>query len=213
MEKEVRLDPSEVVVGRPFSDCEMNRHDLEAMRLMAVRLREVVEGAFKPAPAPWVLRQFEAGRQHRIVVLNRNTLLSAHHLVAVGFFGQSRSEVEPGTCEELQTVDWELVEEFARHAGVLSYSTLKLENGDYGDLAVLSDPQACQHWMGSARHAYAANELSPRCYLSVRLQSGVLPGGLRSGRDPVLLQTKYFDFRQTPPWRARRVLVTETDAN
>jgi len=212
MGQEIQLGPSEVVSGRPFSDCEMNRHDLEAMRLMAVRLREVVEGAAKPAPAPCVLRQSEAGRHHRIVVLNRDALLSADDLVAVGFFGQSRPELEPGAREELQMVDWELVEEFARHAGVLSYSTLKLENGDYGDLALLSDPQACQHWMASARHAYAAKELSPRCYLSVRLQSGVLPGGLRSGRNPVLLQTKYFDYRQTPPWRARRV-VTEAEAN
>lgn len=150
--QDVRLGPVETVAGRPFSDLERNEMDLAAMRLMAARLREVLESGVEPAPVPWILSRSEAGRHHRIVVLNRDALLSERDLTAVGFFGQSRPDLDPAAWNELQTVDWELVEEFGRHPGVLSYSTLELPNRDYGDLALLTDSQACEHWMASAKH-------------------------------------------------------------
>jgi hypothetical protein len=207
MDEEVRLGPAESVPERPFSDVERNHVDLEAMRLMLTRLREVLEaGEDEERSPPRIVRLTEAGRSHRIVILNPEGLRGEVDLTAVGFFGQSRPDLDRATFEELQTVDWELVGEFSQHPGVLSYSTLELEDGNAADLALLSDPGASQHWMTSTRHAYAANELSPRCYSSVRLHSGLLPGGVRSGRDPVLLQTKYLDFRAEKPWRALRLL-------
>jgi hypothetical protein len=34
----------------------------------------------------------------------------------------------------------------------------------------------------------------------------VFPGGLVSGRDPILVRTKYYDFQEAALWRAEREL-------
>ena len=50
--------------------------------------------------------------------------------------------------------------------------------------------------------------VAPAIYSSVRLHNGVLPGGLLSGADPVLVRTKYFDFQSEWPWQAVREYTT-----
>jgi hypothetical protein len=87
---------------------------------------------------------------------------------------------------------------------VLSYSSLELAGGDWGNLILLAGEAACEHWRVSERHADATRVLAPRHYTHVRLHRGILPGGVRAGRAPVLRRTKYFDYQGGDTWRAER---------
>ncbi len=107
----------------------------------------------------------------------------------------------------LTAADDELILEFPWHPGILSYSSLEFRDGNWGNLIVVDPPEARDHWRTSDKHAWAARELAPRHYTVVRLHHGVFPGGLRSGRDPVLARTRYLDFQGPEPWRAERELA------
>ena len=85
------------------------------------------------------------------------------------------------TRAPLTAMDDELIGEFPAHPGVLSYSSLELDDGDWGNLILLDGDGARQRWREGERHAYAARELAPRHYTDVRLHQGVLPGGVGAG--------------------------------
>ena len=102
-------------------------------------------------------------------------------------------------------MDDELIGEFPTHPGVLSYSSLELDGGDWGNLILLDGDAARERWRDGERHAYAARELT-RHYTDVRLHRGVLPGGVGAGREPVLRRTRYYDYRAAVTWRAEREL-------
>ena len=107
---------------------------------------------------------------------------------------------QPGALQGVR----ELSEELPGHPGIVSYSSLELPDGNWGNLIVLDPPEAGEHWRTSAKHAWAASELAPRHYTVVRLHNGRFPGGLRSGHDPVVTRTRYYDFQDAVPWRAER---------
>jgi hypothetical protein len=89
---------------------------------------------------------------------------------------------------------------------VLSYSSLELDGGDWGNLILLDGDAARQRWRDGERHAYAARELAPRHYTSVRLHQGILTGGVDAGRDPILRRTRYYDYQAAVTWCAEREL-------
>ena len=88
--------------------------------------------------------------------------------------------------------------------GALSYSSLELPDGNWGNLIVLDGPPAREQWRTGSRHAYAAEELAPRHYTVIRLHRGRVDGGLRDEPRLVLEETAYHDFRGPSPWRAVR---------
>jgi hypothetical protein len=100
--------------------------------------------------------------------------------------------------------DEELIQEFPGHPGILSYSSLELGDGDWGNLILLDGDEAREHWRVSERHAHAARELAPRHYTDVRLHQGILPGGVRARGEAILRRTKYYDYRDAVTWRAER---------
>ena len=134
------------------------------------------------------------GRQHRIVLMNRATLGRGGPFAFVGFFGRKRPDADSVVLDEL---DRELVAEFIDHPQLLSYSSLELADGSWANLVVMSSPEAAMHWGNSARHAYAVREVAPRCYLTIRLHSGVIIAGERSIDLLHIKRTKYFDFEQS----------------
>jgi YD repeat-containing protein len=198
MDEYVRLQPDERVPGRAFADPAQSAADLAALRTMAARLRRLLE---EPAAGRIVEDREPDGRQHRVVLGAADRLGAVRDLGLVGFFAVKRVGLDHAA---LTRTDDELIEELPGHPGILSYSSLELADGNWGNLIVLDPPEAGERWRTSGKHAWAASELAPRHYTVVRLHNGRLPGGLRSGRDPVLTRTRYHDFRGPAPWRAER---------
>jgi hypothetical protein len=168
-------------------------------------LQETAMGRGFTDPAsrrPLVLeRQESDGRLHRTIICDERRLGDGRDLGWVGFFGVKRRDID---STPLTVRDDELVREFPAHSGILSYSSVELGGGDWGNLILLDGDEAREHWRTSPRHADAARVLAPRHYTDVRLHQGVLPGGLRAGRAPVLRRTKYYDYQGSETWRAER---------
>jgi hypothetical protein len=204
MDELVRLGASDLVVGRPFTHPARTAEDLAAIRTMAGRLRALlaVPAAVPDHPRPLGLDGREPdGRQHRVVLGDAGRLGTGRDLGFVGFFAIKRPGLDHAP---LTAMDDELLLELPAHPGILSYSSLELPGGNWGNLIVVDPPEAKEHWRTSERHAWAARELAPRHYTVVRLHNGVLPGGLASGRGPVVARTRYYDFQGPVPWKAER---------
>ena len=204
MDHYIVLGPAEAVAGRTFADPEQNPADVAALRHMLARLRRwLSQPAGAPdGPRPLILDDPEAdGRGHRIVLANPERLRAAGTLALVGFFGRKRPGADPAP---LTAVDDELIGEFHQHPGILSYSSLEGADGNWGNLVVMDSPSAGEHWKTSAKHVYAARDLAPGYYTTIRLHNGLLPDGLISGQDLILLRTQYYDFQGDSPWRAVR---------
>jgi hypothetical protein len=198
MDEYLRLQPDERVPERLFTDPAHTAADLVAIRTMAARLRQLLDGSMGTR----VVESREPdGRQHRVVLGAGDRLGTGRDLGFVGFFAVKRLGLDHAA---LTRTDDELIEELPGHSGILSYSSLELPDGNWGNLILLDPPEAGEHWRTSAKHAWAASELAPRHYTVVRLHNGLLPGGLRSGHDPLLTRTRYHDFRSPAVWRAER---------
>jgi hypothetical protein len=203
----VPLDPRETAGGRGFTAPAHTAGDLAAVgRMLDTVRREVARAAGPPAdPRPRVLEGREAdGRAHRTIVCDARRLGAGRDLTWVGFFAEKRRDRDPSP---LTVMDDELIREFPAHPDILSYSSLELANGDWGNLILLAGDAAREHWRVSERHAFAARELAPRHYMHVRLHLGLLPGGVLGGRPPVLSRTRYYDYQDDATWRAERALA------
>ena len=197
----VRLALRETAEGRWFTDPARTAGDLAAVELMLDNVRHRVSEAALRA-GPLVLAGHEpGGRTHRAILCDVRRLSDGRDLSWVGFFAVKRRDVDPAP---LTVRDDELIQEFPGHPGILSYSSLALGDGDWGNLILLDGEEAREHWRVSERHAHATRELAPRHYTDVRLHQGLLPGGVRAGRKPVLRRTKYYDYRDAVVWRAER---------
>jgi hypothetical protein len=200
----VRLTPQETVAARGFTDPARTAPDLGAVRVMLeeVRRRTAAAPTLPPgSPLPAFEGREADGRAHRVIVCDARRLRDGRDVAWVGFFAVKRPGVD---AAPLTTRDDELIQEFPSHPGVLSYSSLELADGDWGNLILLDGDAAREQWGAGERHAHAAQELAPRHYTDVRLHQGVLPGGIRSGRDLVLRRTRYLDYRGGVTWRAER---------
>jgi hypothetical protein len=202
MTDQTRLDPQELVPGRPFTDPGLIRLDLAALDHMRAALCALLAD---PAPAPDMqeyLRLGErTGRGHDVTIARRAALLAGGALAVVGFFGHRRRDID---LSPLLEADAALTLEFTRHTGVLSYSRLELEDGNWGNMVLLADEAAGHLWLGSERHAYAVRQLAPRFYHTVRLHNATLPAGVFGSAPIHLVRTRYYDYQAPLPWIAIR---------
>jgi hypothetical protein len=204
MEEIVRLTRTETAAGRPFTDPARTAEDLASIGVMAAQLRGLLRQALPAGPRPLVVETLEPdGRQHRVVLCDEGRLRGAPEPGFVGFFATKRPGLDHAP---LTLTDDELIRELPDHPGILSYGSLELADGNWGNLIVINPPDAKEQWRTGAKHAWAARELAPRHYAVLRLHNGRLPGGILSGRDPVLDRTRYWDFREPVVWQAERAL-------
>ena len=204
MDDVLRLGPEEVPHGRVFTHPDRTRGDWGALRTMARALRDSLGRVESETARPLMLELGQPGAPgHRVIVCDGARLRGTSTPSLVGFFAERR----PGLDHTpLTRTDDALIEEFPAHPGILAYCSLELPDGNWGNLVVLTGPEAREHWRSSPTHAFAAGELAPRHYAAVRLHLGRFPGGLLAGADPVLDETRYYDFRDPTPWRATRRL-------
>jgi hypothetical protein len=202
MTDQTRLAPYEHVPGRPFTDPSLIRRDLAALDHMRAALRALLAN---PAPASDQqehLRLSErTGRGHDVTIARRAALLAGRDLAVVGFFGQRRRDID---LTPLLEADAALTGEFDQHEGVLSYSRLELDDGNWGNMVLLRDEAAAKLWLVSERHAYAVRHLAPRFYHTVRLHNANLLGGLLGSGPIRLVLTRYYDYEPPLPWIAVR---------
>ena len=96
---------------------------------------------------------------------------------------------------------------FNEHPGLLSLSTRRLPNGDFGNLVLFTTPEARDGWAYSQLHRELVAKISPPFYRSIRLNNAVLPQGLEAPDNMRLVRVKYIDYSTDPPWRAVRELA------
>jgi hypothetical protein len=202
----IRLGPLDAASGRPFTAPEHSHADLATLECIRARLRHTLaswDAAREPLYQSEVHVQYvyeEHQRMHRMVIRDHVALAGNCQLAVVGFFGEQRGKANPAM---LQDIDTELIQEFLNHRYVLSYSSLELADGNWGNLVILQHTEGIEHWRASQRHAFAARELAPQFYARIRLHNGLLPDGLASAR-LILTSTKYYDFEGQDQWRAIR---------
>ena len=206
MFESVYLDREEKVSGRPFVDPEHSLEDLAVMRHMARQLVEnygdPVVCDFGPGKKP-VCQSDPQGRHFRIYYVRADLLFSLKAITAVGFFGEKRKTAD---IQPLIRADKKFETAFNEHPGLLSLSTVRLSNGDFGNLVLFTTPQARDAWANSQLHRELVAKISPPYYRSIRLNNAMLPQGVAEPDDINLVRVKYIDYDSDPPWRAVREL-------
>ncbi len=204
MEDALALGAREVPAGRDFTAPDRTQDDLVGLRQMASALREVIGRPAPPTPRPLILEVGgPPGPGHRVIVCDEARLRAPVPPGLVGFFAEKRPDMDHAP---LTRTDDALVAEFPAHPGVLAYCSLELADGNWGNLVVVAGSEARERWREGPTHAYAAGELAPRHYTVIRLRVGRFSSGLVAGGEPVIDETRYYDFRGATPWRATRRL-------
>jgi hypothetical protein len=196
------IDPAAIVPQRRFTDTQHNERDLTALECC----RRALIAALADPETP-VYEESSPGytcvdQDHRIVLYHPVAIREARALGFVGFCGLRRAAQAPEIVAEMDGLDSRLLAELLAYPDVLSYSTLRLADDDYVNLVVLRTLDAIEHWRGSPAHKYAAEVLSPRYYLGVRIHNGLMRNGISDTLS--LTSTKYYDFDTTPTWRGLR---------
>ena len=182
-----------MIDARPFTDPANTEHDAAVMRDMLGRIRAFARGWVEtppPGPGALVREADAAGNRTWIRVTDLDALLAAGELTTVGFFGQTRADVDHDPIHRLEEA---IVDTLELVPGVLSYFDLELPEGGYGNLILCDTPDAPARWHEHRIHAQAV-ELAPRHYHSARLHNGVVRSPLLGDADLVVLRTRYYDF-------------------
>lgn len=201
------LLPQERVEDRPFTDPEGSLDDVEFMTCMIERLRQFLirmRGFGSSAEAPYRLNFRETGgRRHQLIITDPERLALGTSFVAVGFFGQRGQDA--AAAAEVHQVDEELIEDFPRFGGLLSYSTLELGCGDWGNLATFRDWAGMESWRQNDRHTQAVKQLAHRHYASLRLHIAEISGSMRAERVVLrVVRSKYYAYQDEQVWMALR---------
>ncbi len=194
----------ERIDDHPFTHPRNSREDLATMRKMAHQLVDTYDDPvlcdFVPGKKP-ICMSDPRGRHFRIYYIRPELLFKTKDLTLVGFFGMKRRDAD---VRPLIQADKQFETEFHNHPGLLSLSTVRLPNGDFGNLVVFTDPESKDNWNNSPLHSTTVARISPPYYRSIRLNNGSLPQGLDDPDDLHLIRVKYIDFSSDPPWRAVR---------
>lgn len=203
----VTLRHDEVVAGRPFTNIAHTQTDLAIMRYLAAHLGLVLESERVTGQKERVIERYFPTTErwwHRVMITQPERLAATRPLVVVGFFGQRRADGNRDKEELVHTLDRALMGELAAHDDLLAYCTLALPTGNYSNLVVFAREEGIRHWGRSEMHAQAVRELTPNYYLSVRLYNGLLQDGLIHAEQLKLTLVKYYDYQESPQWRAVR---------
>jgi len=201
------LTSDQSITRRPFTSPGLYPRDLAILGYMLEDLRglltRIAEGRLTIAPyAPieWVVLDLK----RRVVICDAVKLHHRKSAQLVGFFGERRLDRDGSSLEE---ANFEIVLEFQKYPGILSYSSMELADGNWANLVLHNVAEDRETWRASEIHARAARELSPLFYRTVRIHNGTLPDGVMGNRSIVVERTKYWDYGSTKVWHAVRELT------
>ena len=202
----IQLEAGQILSGRPFTDPDNSARDLMRMRRMAQQLVDTYDDPvvcdFEPGKRA-VCQSDPLGRHFRIYYIQPQRLFIEKNITVVGFFGQKRPNAD---VRPLIQADKQFEKEFSGNPGLLSLSTVRLPNGDFGNLVLFTDPESRDAWNNMPLHRDLVAKISPPYYSHIRLNNAILPEGLDDPGSMRLVRVRYMDFSQGVPWRAVRRL-------
>lgn len=201
---QIVLRPGEILAGRPFTHPQYIEPEADVLRQMRAHVLEIAGQPAHWQHLPWPRTAFYpvGDRQHKVSLLKPALVLEALPLTVVGFFGTMHAHADQAL---LGQVNDNLIAEFTPDMGLISYSTLQLPSGNYGNLVVFNSPDARDNWGQSTSHALAAGRLTTENYDCIRIYNGRMPAGYAG---PLVIdRVKYFDYTSGSPWRAVRSLT------
>lgn len=203
----VALGPTETAPGRPFTAVENTSRDVSILYeilgdlLGALAEKDAGRRTIEPFQRlSWKIK----GLTHRVLITDEGRLRDHERLCVVGFFGE-KTDADPAPLDKANT---EVVAEFGSYPGILSYSSMQIPGGQWGNLVLHDDPIDREYWSRSELHADAVRTLAPIHYKCVRIHNAELVGGAAAGSEIVVLRTKYFDYTGETEWRAERELTS-----
>jgi hypothetical protein len=204
--KQITLGPTETAPGRPFTSVDLYPEDIECLRVLIADLCGVLRqsGADKREITPFEYIEWQVdGLRHRLIVCDQERLLEHEALCAVGFFSERHGDVDIAPLEE---ANLEVVKEFRKYPGVLSYGSIQLPGGHWANLVLHEEPDTTERWREGSVHSEAVERLSATHYKNVRIHNARLTSGLSAEPDVEIVRTKYFDYETDSDWRAVREL-------
>ena len=206
------LASDESVARRPFTSPGLYPRDVAILGYMLEDLRGLLQqrdaGTLTIVPyaaIEWVVLDLK----RRVVICDPVSLHDHASAQLVGFFGQRHLDRDGAPLEE---ANFEIVLQFQKYPGILSYSSMELADGNWANLVLHNVAEDRETWRASEAHARAARELSPVYYRTVRIHNGVLPDGVMGSRSIVIERTKYWDFGAGRVWHAVRELTNSVSS-
>lgn len=200
----IPLGTSEMIAERPFTHTDYILKDRDILVYIGKRLRTVLEMQRDELErsSGTIFIEEPDGRYHRHFVSRPNVLSQAENIYLVGFFSHKQ---KGAFIDHFGDLDDRLIEEIPAYEEILSYSTMALPDGNYGNLVLLMDEEVKTKWLRGETHNRAVS-LSPDYYQFVRINNGVLPEGVARPDLLQITQVKYYDYGEDPPWKAVRKL-------
>jgi hypothetical protein len=189
------LRADERVAGRPFSDAGHTARDRATLGRLQIALKGAAGGRRASE-----LRFADAVGVHYVAVPDWDALEERRPVAVVGFFGQARPRVDHGPILALEE---DIVARAAAVSGLLAYHNARLAGGGWGNLVVFASQDATGALAQDPQHASAVAR-APQHYASLRLHRGALADGCLGEAAIAIGETLYFDFAETPAWRAIR---------
>ena len=197
------LAVDETVPEHPCTDVGLYAPDLDLLAYMLQDLRGLLRAndaghtaLVAHEPISWTVH----GLRRRTVVCEPDRIRACDRTCIVGFFADRRDDIDYGSLDVLEL---DLLDEFRRFPGILSYSSIELANEYWANLVVHLEPDDTEAWRGSTAHSRAV-DVSPDLYSSIRIHNGHLDGGATGNQPIVIDRTKYWDYQCDPVWQALR---------
>ena len=199
----ISLGKLELLTERPFTHTDHISKEREILVHMAKQLRMVLEKHLDELGISGLVFIDEPdGRYHRHYVSRPEVLLQEKNIYLVGFFSNKQ---KGAFINHFGDLDDRLIEQIPTFQEILSYSTMALPDGEFGNLVLLLDEEIKSKWMHGETHSQAV-AMAPGYYQFVRINNGVLPEGVMQPDLLRITQVKYYDYEEDPPWKAVRKL-------
>ena len=190
------LRAGEHVAGRDFCDPAHTDIDLATLR----GLRDAFRSQAGRHTAS-VLRFSDGIGEHVVAVPDWTALVRTRPVALVGFFGQSRDEVDHS---RIVAMERNIVARAGDFPGLLAYHNARLGECQWGNMVLFASRSSVASLAPDPMHIRAVAS-APAHYESLRLHRGSLADGLLGEADVQLEETLYLDFSARPAWRGLRV--------
>ncbi len=202
----VDLAADESPPDHPVADTELYGGDVALLNYLLQDLRVITRQGQSGATELTRYRTIDwdvHGLKRRTVICDPEWLLKPVEVQIVGFFGDRRADLP---ADNIDATEMDVVAEFRLNPGIISYSSIELMGDQWANLVVHRKPTDRDEWRHSRVHIFAAEQLAPVVYRSVRIHNGCLPGGPIGSGTVVIESTKYWDYDSDPVWAAKRHL-------